>query len=63
MRKMTKYARIVFEVDVEDNASEEEVLDLLEARIGEFINNQWGIDDVEMCTEPYNKEVEEKPYR
>ncbi len=51
--KMTKYARIVFEVEIEDNADDEEILDLLESRLGEFIENVWGIDDVEIHNRPY----------
>jgi len=48
-----KYARIVFETEVEDNATDEEILDILEAHLGEFINNQWGIEDVEIHESPY----------
>jgi len=48
-----RYARIVFETEVEDNATDEEILDILEAHLGEFINNQWGIEDVEIHKKPY----------
>ena len=54
-----KYARIVCEAEAEDNATEEEILNILEAHLGEFMNNPWGIEDVEIHEHPYiDKEVE-----
>lgn len=50
---MVKYARIVFEVEMEDDATDEETLDTLEVHLGEFISNPWGIDSVEMHNRPY----------
>lgn len=54
VKTMVKYARIVFEVEIEDDATEQEILDVLEAHLEEFINNPWGINDVEIHDVPYN---------
>lgn len=47
------YARIVFEIEIEEDATEKEILDTLEAHLGEFINSPWGIDDIEIHDTPY----------
>lgn len=52
-RSMSKYARIVFEIEIEEDATDKEILDTLEAHLGEFINNPWSIDDIEIHDTPY----------
>lgn len=52
---MVKYARMVFEVKVEDNESEEEVLDAMESTLINIISNGWGMDDIEIHDKPYKE--------
>lgn len=50
---MTKFARMVFEVSVEDDASEEEIVDAMEMSLTDFLESIWGIGDIEIHTRPY----------
>ncbi len=50
---MTKYARVVFEVSVEDDTSNEEIVDKMEKHLGNFLTGRWGIDDIEIHTRGY----------
>jgi len=50
---MVKYARIVFETTIEDNASEQDILDVMESQLTEFMSKLWGIDDIEIHDRPY----------
>ena len=54
---MTKFARVVFEVPWEDDVDQEEMLELMEAQIGAFISNPWGIDSVEIHSRPYEIDI------
>ncbi len=51
-----KYARVVFEEEISEDATEEEILDRMEDAIHEFIGNHWGINDVEVHKRSYLKD-------
>lgn len=50
---MTKYARMVFEVEIKDDDSEEEIVDAMEDRLTTFMTNAWGIEDIEIHNRAY----------
>lgn len=50
---MTKYARMVFEVPIEDDDGDEEIVDAMESRLTTFMTERWGIDDIEIHDRPY----------
>lgn len=49
-----KFARMVFEVEVDDDANEEEIVDVMERQLSNFIGDRWGIDDIEIHNRSYN---------
>jgi hypothetical protein len=49
---MTKYARMVFEVDIEDEATEDEI----ESRMYEHMTDYLTVEDLEISEIPYTKE-------
>lgn len=60
---MVKYARLVFEVEIPDGASNPEITDGLLNTIGDYIAGDIGINDVEISTNPYEgKKVEGPEY-
>lgn len=44
---------MVFEVEIEDNASEEEIVDAMNDRLTTFMTELWGIDDIEIHDRAY----------
>lgn len=50
---MVKFVRCVFEMEIEDNASNEEICESIEDNIAGFLQNRWGIDDLEIHDRPY----------
>ncbi len=48
-----KYARIVIEEQIPETASDDEVLDIMEDALNDFIH-RWGIDDIEIHGTAYN---------
>lgn len=50
---MTKYARMVFEISIKDDASEEEIVDKMENHLTNFLIERWGIDDIEIHNRGY----------
>ena len=50
---MTKYARMVFEVPIEDDDGEEEIVDKMEKHLGNSLTARLGIDDIEIHTRGY----------
>ncbi len=50
---MTKYARMVFEVPIEDDDGEEEIVNKMESSLTTFMTRMWGIDDIEIHNRGY----------
>ena len=50
---MTKYARMVFEVPIEDDDGEEEIVNAMESRLTTFMTERWGMDDIEIHDRAY----------
>lgn len=50
---MEKYARLVFEEEIPENATKEEIVRKMKECIENYIKNGVGIDDVEICEFPY----------
>lgn len=50
---MTKYARMVFEVPIEDDDEEEDIVNAMESRLTTFMTEMWGIDDIEIHNRAY----------
>lgn len=50
---MTKYARMVFELPIEDDDGEEEIVNAMESRLTTFMTEFWGIDDIEIHDRAY----------
>lgn len=50
---MVKYARMVFEVPIEDDAEDQEIVDAMESSLTTFMTEFWGIDDIEIHSRPY----------
>ena len=50
---MTKYARMVLEVPIEDNDGDEEIVSAMEDRLTTLVTDRWGIDDIEIHERPY----------
>lgn len=50
---MVKYARIVFEAEIGDDDSEDEIVDAIENMFTSFMTERWGIDDIEIHKRPY----------
>jgi hypothetical protein len=50
---MVKYARLVFEVEIEDDDGEKDIVDAMESRLTTFLTELWGIDDIEIHNRSY----------
>ncbi len=54
---MTKYARLVFEEEIEDNATEEEITEKMRVAIENYTKGLGvSIDDIEISEVPYIRE-------
>lgn len=51
-----KYARLVFETEIEVGLTEEEICDKMMDVVEAFLQEQWGIDDIEIHDRPYIKD-------
>lgn len=53
---MEKYARLVFEETISENATNEEIIKKMKECIENYIKNGVKIDDVEMSESPYMRD-------
>ena len=51
---MTKYARIVIEKEINDDASKGDILNTMEVALQCFMTSIWGTKDIEVHDTPYN---------
>lgn len=55
---MTKYARIVFEIEIEDNATDELIEEKMHDHMSDYLSNNYiTVEDMEISETPYTKEV------
>ena len=53
---MAKYARLVFEEEISEGTTKEEIIDKMEAYIENYIKNGVSIDDIEISESPYMRD-------
>ena len=53
---MEKYARLVFEEDISEGATSEEIVEKMKRQIENYIKTGVNIDDIEMSESPYMRD-------
>lgn len=52
-----KYARIVFEIEIEEHSTDKQILDAIEGELGDYMTSSWNIHDVEIHDRPYKRNI------